>query len=335
MNGERITDKNLEEYYLELLSPTKSQITLLALNDGEEINPILKPTEITPTPILKNSVIEQGEHKVGYLAYNTFDAAFDDELLEVLADFKSQGITDLVLDLRYNTGGHVMTCQMLSGCIAGSRCRGKVFEYYRFNDTRMADVAGMKKEGHQYDPSAGYFYENFMFDDYYGVNLANYALSLPHLYVLTTGSTASSAEWVIYALRGIDLPVTVIGEKTSGKNVGMEVTKFDKGDYTYELAPVSFQGYNAKQETIPEKGIPVDVEVDEWNNRLGDFGDPTEPLLAKALEMITGIPAASPEATVTRAAAPSLGLQPLPAAPHKRLQGAHRKLQGALMTKEY
>ena len=46
----------------------------------------------------------------------------------------------MVLDLRNNGGGHVISSNMLSTCIAGAACQGKVYEYYRYNDSRMATV---------------------------------------------------------------------------------------------------------------------------------------------------------------------------------------------------
>lgn len=238
--------------------------------------------------MLRAEVIEEGEHKIGYMVYNGFDAAYDDDLLDSLRKFRDAGITDLVLDLRYNGGGHVISAKMLATCIAGEKCRGEVFQYYRYNDGRMADPAKTQKQtGNTYDQGKALFYENFSYGNYYGADLTQYALDLPRIYVLTTGSTASSSEAVINGLRGIDVGVTLIGEKTNGKNVGMEIDKFDDGDYSYELAPITFEGYNAKEETVNPAGLAVDYAVADWNNRLVDFG-PEEPMLAKALSLITG-----------------------------------------------
>lgn len=44
-----------------------------------------------------------------------------------------------MLDLRNNGGGHVITSNMLSTCIGGSACQDRVYQYYRYNDERMAD----------------------------------------------------------------------------------------------------------------------------------------------------------------------------------------------------
>lgn len=115
----------------------------------------------------------------------------------------------------------------------------------------------------------------------------------------------SSSEAVINTLRGLDgFTVKLIGEKTNGKNVGMEVSKFTVGNYSYELAPISFQGYNAKQVTVDKNGLAVDTACEEWDGELKDYGDRSEPMLAAALSQITGQRSAS--VSGTRSTAPGV-----------------------------
>ena len=184
--------------------------------------------------------------------------------------------------------------------------KGKVYEYYRYNDSRMATVEKTEREtGKEYDTAAKKFFDEFYYGDYYGVDLRNYALNMTRLYVLVTGNTASSSEAVINTLRGLDgFTVKLIGEKTNGKNVGMEVSKFTVGNYSYELAPISFQGYNAKQVTVNKDGLAVDTACEEWNGELKDYGDRSEPMLAAALSQITGQRSAS--VSGTRSTAPGV-----------------------------
>ena len=60
------------------------------------------------------------------------------------------------------------------------------------------------------------------------------------------------------------MPVTLIGSKTNGKNVGMNVFSWSNVDgFDYEFAPISFQGYNAKKQSVDPKGITPDHAVDE------------------------------------------------------------------------
>lgn len=87
-------------------------------------------------------------------------------------------------------------------------------------------------------------------------------------------------------------------------NVGMEVSKFTVGNYSYELAPISFQGYNAKQVTVDKNGLAVDTACEEWDGELKDYGDRSEPMLAAALSQITGQKSVS--VSGTRSTAPGV-----------------------------
>lgn len=308
-NGAAITAATLNSAYSTLIAPGGGRTVTLTENRQGAQPVSLTAREIYPNPVIHSEVITIGSRKIGYLVYDSFDAAYDDELLAAVKKLKDGNITDMVLDLRNNGGGHVISSNMLSTCIAGSACDGKVYEYYRYNDSRMATVEKTATEtGKKYDAASRKFYDEFYYGNYYGVDLRNYALNLKRLYVLVTGNTASSSEAVINTLRGLDgFTVKLIGEKTNGKNVGMEVSKFTVDNYQYELAPISFQGYNAKQATVDKNGMVVDTACDEWNGELKDYGDRSEPMLAEALAQITGT--ASANASGTRSNA-TTGIRP-------------------------
>lgn len=306
---------------LDLLSPVSSSTTRLLLIDGSEVS--LTTTRLYPTPVLAHEVFEVGGARIGYLNYSGFDAAYDNDLLLALRDLEAEGIDELILDLRYNGGGHVMSANMLSTVIAGSRADGQVFNYYRYNDERMADVEStMKDTGLEYDAEVKRFKEEFYYGDYDGADLSREGLDLDRLYVLTTGSTASASELVINSLRGIGIDVVTVGETSNGKNVGMEGTSFRLEGYTYEMFPITFQSYNADNYSIPATGVTPDIPAADWDQSFGylPFG-PDEPLIAAAIEDITGIK--------TRAAATKATTQPakrmlridMPQLPQQRPQG--------------
>ena len=216
-NGAAITAANLNSVYGTLIAPGGASTVKLTENKQGAQPVSLTAREIYPNPVIHSEVITSGAHRIGYLVYDSFDAAYDDELLAAVKKLKDGNITDMVLDLRNNGGGHVISSNMLSTCIAGAACQGKVYEYYRYNDSRMATVEKTAREtGKEYDTAAKKFFDEFYYGDYYGVDLRNYALNMTRLYVLVTGNTASSSEAVINTLRGLDgFTVKLIGEKTN------------------------------------------------------------------------------------------------------------------------
>ena len=292
VNGQRMTTQSTAyNLAMNIWLSTAGSTVKLTLYDGEEVS--LTATHIYPTPVLAEEVFEVGGTRIGYLNYSGFDAAYDNDLLHALRDLKAQGISELILDLRYNGGGHVMSANMLSTVIAGSQADGQVFAYYRYNDDRMADVKGTADEtGMEYVEAVDRFKEEFYYGDYDGADLSREGLGLQRLYVLTTASTASASELVINSLRGIGIDVVTVGETSNGKNVGMEGTYFDLEGYTYEMFPITFQSYNADNYSIPATGVTPDIAAADWddNNGYMPFGL-DEPLIAAAIEDITGVTA--------------------------------------------
>lgn len=307
VNGKNLTRSNLDSYARMLLYPNNN-VTVELTVDKEDAEPItLTSRAIYENPVLCSKVIEQGDHKVGYLTYSGFDAAYDNEVLSAFESFKAAGVNDLILDLRLNGGGHVITAKMISTCIAGAATQGNVFQYYRYNDARMETpdatcaITGMK-----YNASKKLFYENFAYDDtYFSVDLKSYALDLPRVYVIVSNGTASSSESVINSLKGVGVDVILIGAPTNGKNVGMEPISFKTSSGDFYLCPITFQTYNAKEETVDPNGITPNYAINDWNNGYAAFGETSDPCTAKAMELITGEAAS----TVSRSAFSGWNLQ--------------------------
>lgn len=293
VNGKKINNSNIEEFYYNMLLPnTTSSYTLT--EDVIKGSGITGQKEYTITsramytnPVLLSKVEEDIEgHKIGYLVYSGFEAGFDEELFNAFLEFKSKSITDLILDMRYNGGGHTMSANLIATCIAGSTSQGKVFTSLRYNDERMAERNNKRDN------------ETFAYSNYpnLGTALSAGALNLPRVYCLVGNGTASSSELVINSLRGIGVKVILIGKKTTGKNVGMEYEDMKIGKNTYRVVPITFQSYNAEGFGDYQDGFKPDVEMDETNpyNQQGTFYilreymSNEEPLYAKAIELITG-----------------------------------------------
>lgn len=302
INGEKLTMSNYWQHYLDLLIPASAfslKITEEKTEGGTQEKDI--SSEAMYCTILFSKVTEEEEtpgHRIGYLVYSGFEAGFDQELFDVFKEFKSQNITDLILDLRYNGGGHVISANLIATCIAGAKSEGKVFTSLRYNKERMKKRNDKREE------------ELFAYSNYENLatSLSAGALNLQHVYCIVGNGTASASELVINSLKEIDVEVTLIGKRTTGKNVGMEPVEYTIRNNVYEVVPITFQSYNAKGVGDYENGFTPDIEIDE-NDPYGrgdgyyiyrDYGSDKEFLYARAIQEITG----QAPAPTTRSAEP-------------------------------
>ena len=267
-----------DTYTLDLADYNNGQIT----PNGKSVT--LTKTELSENPILINNVIENGGHKIGYLMYNGFYPNYDLQLNDAFASLKSQGITDLVLDLRYNGGGSVQTAAYLASMITG-QFTGQIFAKERWNNKVNAYFESE-------DPDA---LKNLFTNNIDGTPIKS--LNLNKVYILTTNSTASASEIVINGLKSY-INVVQIGDTTIGKNVGSitiyDSPTFGKKDrnplHHYAMQPIVFKISNSKDVSDYSKGLIPEAGnllVENVNN-LGVLGTSTEPLLNMAIVKITG-----------------------------------------------
>ncbi|MFI3292449.1 MAG: S41 family peptidase [Rikenellaceae bacterium] len=273
VNGESLTTSNINGWTQLILQPTFSNTTYsLDLEDGRSIS--VTSTSMQCNPILSSLIYEEGAKKIGYISYLSFDAAWDDELMAIMVNFKASGVTDLILDMRLNSGGYISTSNKLSSAIGGVSTEDQVFAYYTYNDTRMASL------------NDSYKVENFKSE------WSKYHLDLDSFVCLVTGSTASASELVVNSLRGVDKDVILIGEQTEGKNVAMEVFDMSYESYDYSFYPISILVSNAKGFNDYANGLTVDYEVSDWGDAGENFKDfsAEEIMISTALSYIkTGL----------------------------------------------
>jgi carboxyl-terminal processing protease len=268
-----------------IFDPTTYTIGLATLS-GQTVTPTgenvsLTKAEYTEDPIFKTNTFDINGQKIGYLMYNAFTNDFDSDLNTVFGQFQSDGITDLVLDLRYNSGGSVRTSTYLASMITG-QFTGQTYYTETWNEDRQADLA-----------EDGVFVDSFV----NGGEAIN-SLNLNTVYVLTTSRTASASELVINGLAPY-INVVQIGDNTTGKyqasfllydSPNFQKTVEINPNHTYAMLPLVFQTANANGFTDFENGLVPDIDQEEDMANLGILGDENEPLLATALEEITGIP---------------------------------------------
>src|SRR5690554_2500314 len=268
INGEIISLSN----YQRLLTLDDKTITLGQYNPDESFTALSPTLEISAEvnlaqhPIVASNIIDLGDKKVAYLAYTSFISDYDEELNALFQDFKAQGVNEMVLDLRYNSGGSVSSAIKLGSMLAPATANKKTFIYERFNNTLR-----------QYN-------ELLPFDLKDESNL-----NLSRLYVLTTENTASASEMIIYGLDPY-LEIIQIGAETHGKYYA-SITISDnmepeKRTHNWAIQPIVLKSENATNSINYTKGLPADYKMDDnWYN--ADLGDPEENFLAAAIEHIT------------------------------------------------
>ncbi|MEM7186352.1 MAG: S41 family peptidase, partial [Bacteroidota bacterium] len=268
-----------------IFDPTTYTIGLATL-DGQTVTPTgesitLTKAEYTEDPIFRTNTFNINGRTIGYLMYNAFTNEFDSQLNAVFGEFQSDGVTDLVLDLRYNSGGSVRSSTYLASMITG-QFLGQIYYTETWNADRQADLA-----------EDGVFVDRFV-NEGEAIN----SLNLGTVYILTTSRTASASELVINGLAPY-IDVVQIGENTTGKyqasfllydSPNFQKTVDLNPNHTYAMLPLVFQTANANGFTDFENGLVPDIAQEEDAGNLGMLGDQNEPLLATALEQITGIP---------------------------------------------
>ena len=243
---------------------------------SNDINIGLTKISYEKNPIYISSILEAQNQNVGYLMFNRFIGDYNDELISVFSNFKSNNISDLILDLRYNPGGSVYTSILLSSLITG-QFFGEIISTEQWNDEIQAYYLNNDPE----------FLINRFIEN-------NSSLNLNRVFIITTQSSASASELVINCLDPY-IDVIHIGTNTYGKYQA-SVTLYDSENFTleganpnhaYALQPLVLKTLNSEGNTDYFNGLNPDIILEENITNLGVLGDENEPLLALALQQIT------------------------------------------------
>ncbi len=254
---------------------------------------LTKEEDFVKNPIVFNDIIERGGQKIGYLFYNQFvnNDVRHREINDIFGEFKHQGISDLIVDLRYNPGGSIATAQLLASAISG-KGSNDVFSKTFWNSKVLRTFYG--EEG-----DIAKFMNVVPGDEEININ----KLDLERVFFITSSRTASASELVINALEPY-MDVIIVGDQTVGKNDG-SLTLYDVGNahpsdywnrrnpknpvnpnHKFALQPIVLKTANSEGFYQYEDGLVPNYEIRERILSLGTIGDSHEPLLARALQEI-------------------------------------------------
>ena len=284
LNGGPITVKNYADFYDKPTIVVNKGILKDKTLTAEPVGVAMTAVEMYQDPILKDTVINKDGHRVGYLCYSDYTERSTAELIKVFTRFKTAGVTDVVLDLRYNGGGYVSTARSLCSILAPEAAMKKKerFLFKLWNENYMSY---WKSKGRNDE-----LYETFV--DTLGINM-----NLNRLYILTGKGTASASELTLTGLTPY-MDVVQIGDTTHGKFCGGIVLMpkhlwWDKSASYYQeiknwgMYVMIYKFSNKRNDEFP-RGFAPKYVVKEYLLELYPFGDERDPLLGKALELITG-----------------------------------------------
>lgn len=307
INGTHLTMDNYQQI-LAALSDANTSVKLglatysgSAYVDGQELT-VNKSTNYVEDPILLDTIYTINSKKIAYLVYNFFTGdpgdksqRYDLELNDIMGRFSTENINELVIDLRYNSGGMMTSAIRLGSMLVPGLSNDQVFSYTEYNDnlTEYFNSDEYKKK-YSDSPFTEYFITSM------NVNtqtrpIHNVSNRINRIYFLTGRYTASASEMVINGLKPY-LPCYLIGETTTGKNVGsIVINDEDNAKNKSAFMPIILKYFNKDRKSDFTFGFKPDFELrDDFDYQLGDT---REALLAKAIAEITGKQAIRPSSS--------------------------------------
>jgi C-terminal processing protease CtpA/Prc len=210
-------------------------------------------------------ILNDGNRRVGYLNLRTFivsDAST--QLRQAYGQFAAQGVTELILDFRYNGGGLVSVADVM-GDLMGSGRVGQVWSRTVLRASKSAENTTrlFRSEGNAIAPTK--------------------------IAVISTSATASASELVTNSMIPyVNNNLALVGSNSSGKPVGQ--FGFDLASCDLRVRAVTFQTVNANGRGEYFNGL---AGVVPNSCRAGDdftrpLGDPREASIAAALDFLAG-----------------------------------------------
>ena len=252
----------------EIFGPNEEGIerTFRILDNGQTRDVTLAKAEVDVPAVARapRLIDRAGLASVGYVHFRSFTLNAADPLDEIFQEFYDAGISDYVIDLRYNGGGLVSVAEQFLNLLGGDIASGQVSYLLSHNEEHSDEN----------------FSESFVMEPQ--------SVRPLRIAFITTGSTASASELLINSLAP-HVEVILVGEDTTGKAVGQYA--FDMPDCDTRLRVVSFEILNGEEMGEYYTGL---VDTGRFNfcaaadDVTRPFGDTQEKSLETALNWLNG-----------------------------------------------
>jgi carboxyl-terminal processing protease len=263
--------------------------------NGQERTVTITRAEFNIPPVSERfgvRVLDDGRGRIGYVNLRSFIGTAEPPLRNAFARFRSEGLTNIIIDFRYNGGGLVRIAEVMGDLMGQNRLASDVFSFTTFRPSKSASN------------STRLF------------RAAPEAIAPTALAFITTDASASASELVPNAM----LPffanrLILVGENTNGKPVGQIAV--DRAACDDRLRIVAFATENANRQGdyytglapyLPPRGGRTCAANDDFRQAMGD---PAEASTARAMAALRGENCAAIAAAPGDIREQSLGRQPL------------------------
>lgn len=210
-------------------------------------------------------IIDNAGTMTGYVNLRTFIDSAEPQLRDAFLQFRNAGVTELVIDLRYNGGGLVRTAELFADLLGRNRFTNEVQSVTRFRTSKAAN------------------------DETRNFQTQAQSIAPTRIAFITTGGSASASELVINAMIPyLDADMALVGSNTYGKPVGQ--IGLDQSACDDRLRVVAFATENADGNANYFSGLASSLS----NSCQADdditlpLGDPGEASTARALGFLSG-----------------------------------------------
>ena len=210
-------------------------------------------------------IINDGGRMVGYVNLRTFIDTADPALRNAFANFRAAGITNVIVDLRYNGGGLVSIAELFGDLLGGNRSAADVFDFTTFRPEKAAN-----NSHHNFAPQPQ-------------------SIAPARIAFIGTGGTASASELVINGM----LPFfraneALVGTNTYGKPVGQIAVDRAACDDRFRI--IAFATENGAHQGTYFDGLAtkMDVTCQAGDDIAHPMGDPLEGSTRAALDFLAG-----------------------------------------------
>lgn len=250
------------EAYNNALGPAEAGVTntfVFQKPDGSEVTINSTKKSFQVNSVLLYDTLHLSSGITGHLVFESFIEPSAQELETAFSFFKENNIKDLILDLRYNSGGYLYVARKLASYIAGNTPAA--------SNTTFARLT--------------YNNKNAAYNTNYPFETTSYPIGLTRIVFITSNLTASASEAVINGLKPL-MNVVTVGDTTHGKPVGMN--GWEVGE-KYFFWPVTFKMVNKDNEGDFFEGFaPSKFQIDDITH---DFDDRREYCLKEAISYLT------------------------------------------------